>query len=36
MIEWKWVKAHAGNPENERADKLAHDQALKQKEILNH
>ena len=34
MIEWKWVKAHAGNPENEKADKLAHDQALKQKEIL--
>ena len=34
MIEWKWVKAHAGNPENEKAYKLAHDQALKQKEIL--
>ena len=34
MIEWKWVKAHAGNVENEKADKLAHDQALKQKEIL--
>ena len=31
-IKWKWVKAHAGNPENEKADKLAHDQALKQKE----
>jgi ribonuclease HI len=36
MVEWKWVKAHAGNPENEKADKLAHDQAVKQKEILNH
>ena len=34
MIDWKWVKAHAGNPENEKADKLAHDQALKQKETL--
>lgn len=22
-IEWKWVKGHAGNPENERADALA-------------
>ena len=34
MIDWKWVKAHVGNPENEKADKLAHDQALKQKESL--
>ena len=34
MIDWKWVKAHVGNPENEKADKLAHDQALKQKETL--
>lgn len=23
MIEWKWVKAHNGNPKNEEADKLA-------------
>jgi ribonuclease HI len=22
-IDWKWVKGHAGHPENERADKLA-------------
>ncbi|WP_262695869.1 ribonuclease HI [Kordiimonas aquimaris] len=22
-IDWKWVKGHAGNPENERADALA-------------
>ena len=22
-IEWKWVKGHAGHPENERADFLA-------------
>lgn len=22
-IEWKWVKGHAGHPENERADELA-------------
>ena len=24
-IDWKWVKGHAGHPENERADKLARD-----------
>ena len=33
-IEWKWVKAHAGNVENEKADRLAHNQALKQKQTL--
>jgi ribonuclease HI len=27
-IEWRWVKGHAGHPENERADKLASDAAL--------
>ncbi len=27
-IEWKWVKGHAGHPENERADKLASDAAI--------
>ena len=27
-IEWKWVKGHAGHPENERADRLACDAAL--------
>jgi ribonuclease HI len=26
-IAWKWVKGHAGHPENERADKLACDAA---------
>jgi ribonuclease HI len=27
-IEWKWVKGHAGDPDNERADVLASDAAL--------
>lgn len=27
-IEWKWVKGHAGDPDNERADTLASDAAL--------
>jgi len=26
-IEWKWVKGHAGHPDNERADQLASDAA---------
>ncbi|CBL45250.1 Ribonuclease H1 [gamma proteobacterium HdN1] len=25
LIEWDWVKGHAGHPENERADQLAND-----------
>ncbi|MBL8474691.1 MULTISPECIES: ribonuclease HI [unclassified Methyloversatilis] len=24
-VEWKWVKGHAGHPENERVDRLARD-----------
>ncbi|MFD1702793.1 ribonuclease HI [Methylopila henanensis] len=24
-IDWRWVKGHAGHPENERADQLARD-----------
>jgi ribonuclease HI len=27
-VEWRWVKGHAGHPENERADRLACDAAL--------
>jgi len=28
-IDWRWVKGHAGHPENERADRLACDAATK-------
>jgi ribonuclease HI len=24
-IEWRWVKGHAGDPDNERADMLANE-----------
>jgi ribonuclease HI len=27
-IEWKWVRGHAGHPENERADELANQGVL--------
>ncbi|WP_019515859.1 ribonuclease HI [Sphingomonas sp. Mn802worker] len=27
-IDWKWVKGHAGHPDNERVDKLASDAAI--------
>jgi ribonuclease HI len=27
-IDWRWVKGHAGHPENERADRLACDAAI--------
>lgn len=28
VIEWKWVKGHAGDPDNERVDRLASDAAV--------
>ncbi|MGE4366275.1 ribonuclease HI [Thermomonas sp.] len=28
-VDWRWVKGHAGHPENERVDRLARAQALK-------
>jgi ribonuclease HI len=31
-VEWVWVKGHAGHPDNERADKLASDAALAQRQ----
>lgn len=30
QVEWRWVKAHAGHPENERVDKLAVAESKKQ------
>ena len=27
QVEWRWVKGHAGHPENERVDQLAQDAA---------
>ena len=27
QVEWRWVRGHAGHPENERADQLASDAA---------
>ena len=29
-VQWRWVKAHAGHPENERVDKLAVAESKKQ------
>ncbi len=33
-ITWKWVRGHAGHPENTRVDKLAVGEAKKQKKSL--
>ena len=30
-IEWRWVKGHNGDPDNERVDVLARDEALRHK-----
>ncbi len=31
-IDWRWVKGHSGDPDNERVDTLARDQALAYKQ----
>jgi ribonuclease HI len=33
-IDWRWVKGHSGDPDNERVDQLARAQALKFKQGL--
>ena len=32
QVEWRWVKGHSGDPDNERVDELARNEAIKIKE----
>jgi ribonuclease HI len=34
VIQWKWVKGHSGDPDNERVDTLARNEALRFKLAL--
>jgi ribonuclease HI len=34
-IDWRWVKGHAGDPDNERVDVLARDEAIRQRARAN-
>ena len=33
-IDWRWVKGHSGDPDNERVDQLARNEALKFKQAV--
>ena len=32
-VEWRWVKGHSGDPDNERVDVLARDAAMKFRDV---
>ncbi len=32
-VEWRWVKGHSGNPDNERVDVLARDAAIRCRDL---
>ena len=32
VVEWRWVKGHSGDPDNERVDELARNEAVKIRE----
>ena len=32
-VEWRWVKGHSGNPDNERVDVLARDAAIRHRDL---
>ena len=32
-VEWRWVKGHSGNPDNERVDVLARDAAIRFRDL---
>ncbi|KAF1717486.1 ribonuclease HI [Pseudoxanthomonas yeongjuensis] len=32
-VEWRWVKGHSGNPDNERVDLLARDAAIRCRDL---
>ena len=34
QIEWRWVKGHSGDPDNDRVDELAREQAMMTKDGL--